>query len=114
MNSWSGGGFAAAWNLGFEAGCILPGGLGEPGGKTSLAPPGDCDAPAPACWNETRAGRWWFQSLLLFASSPFLGELKAQLGSATSALLKASHDVDLASVGLVELDHRIARETSPH
>lgn len=63
---------------------------------------------------ETRAQQGIFHSLQLFASNPFLGELKAQLGPATNPLLRASHDVDLTSVGLVELDHRIARETSPH
>lgn len=63
---------------------------------------------------ETRAQQGNFHSLSLFASSPFLGELKAQLGTAASALLKGTHDVDLTSVGLVELDHRIAHATSPH
>jgi protein required for attachment to host cells len=63
---------------------------------------------------ETQAHQGSFHSLALFASSPFLGELKAQLGTAASALLKGTHDVDLTSVGLVELDHRIAHETSPH
>ena len=49
-----------------------------------------------------------FRSLELFASSPFLGELKAQLGTATVRLVSATHDLDLTSVGLVELDQRIA------
>ena len=47
---------------------------------------------------------------MLFASSPFLGELKAQLGTAAARLLTSTHDLDLTSVGLVELDQRVACE----
>lgn len=53
-----------------------------------------------------------FHSLAIFASSPFLGELKAQLGTATARLVSATHDLDLTSVGLVELDQRVARESA--
>lgn len=57
---------------------------------------------------EARLGH--FRSLTVFASSPFLGELKAELGSAASSLLAGTHDVDLTAVGLTELERRIAHE----
>lgn len=63
---------------------------------------------------EHQAQQGNFHALMVFASSPFLGEIKAQLGTATMRLLTATHDLDLTSVGLVELDQRIARETSSH
>jgi len=50
-----------------------------------------------------------YESLDLFASSPFLGELKAELGSATARLLAGTHDLDLTAVGPVELPRRIAQ-----
>lgn len=59
---------------------------------------------------EHEAGQRRFQSLSVFASSPFLGELKAELGSATANLLAGTHDVDLTAVGLAELERRIAHE----
>ena len=51
-----------------------------------------------------------FRSIEVFASSPFLGELKAELGSATTRLLGGTHDLDLTSVGPAELGRRIAHE----
>jgi len=51
-----------------------------------------------------------YESLTVFASSPFLGELKAHLGSEASRLLSGTHDVDLTAVGPVELERRIAHE----
>ena len=51
-----------------------------------------------------------FRSLAVFASSPFLGELKAQLGPATQRLLGSTHDLDLTSFGLAELERRVAHE----
>lgn len=48
-----------------------------------------------------------FHSLELFASSPFLGEIRAELGNATIRLLSGTHDVDLTSVGLTEMKRRI-------
>lgn len=59
---------------------------------------------------EQQAQQGRFHSLTLFASSPFLGELKARLGTATARLVTATHDLDLTSVGLAELDQRMARE----
>lgn len=53
-----------------------------------------------------------FESLAVFASSPFLGELKAELGPASTRLLSGTHDVDLTSVGPAELERRIAHELS--
>ena len=37
---------------------------------------------------------------------------KAQPGTATARLVSATHDLDLTSVGLVELDQRVARESA--
>jgi protein required for attachment to host cells len=51
-----------------------------------------------------------FETLVIFASSPFLGELKAELGPAAARLLTGTHDVDLTSVGPAELKRRIAHE----
>lgn len=59
---------------------------------------------------ERQAQSGSYRSLALFASSPFLGELKAELGTATSKLLSGSHDLDLTSVGVAELGPRLARE----
>lgn len=61
---------------------------------------------------EQQAQQGRFRSLVLYASSPFLGELKAQLGSVTERFVTATHDLDLTSVGLVELEQRIAGETA--
>src|SRR6185369_13000241 len=44
-----------------------------------------------------------FDSLAIFASRPFLDELKAELGPATLRRLLATHDVDLTNVGPAEL-----------
>jgi protein required for attachment to host cells len=62
---------------------------------------------------EQAAQQGQFHSLVVFSSSPFLGELKAALGSATQRLLKGTHDLDLTPVGLTELERRIAHELAP-
>lgn len=62
---------------------------------------------------ERQAQLGHFQSLEVFASSPFLGELKAELGSATARLVAGTHDVDLTGVGPAELGRRIADEIAP-
>jgi protein required for attachment to host cells len=54
-----------------------------------------------------------FRSLVIFASSPFLGELKAALGTTTARLLSSTHDLDLTSFGLTELEQRIQHELHP-
>lgn len=51
-----------------------------------------------------------FASLRLFASSPFLGELKQALGDGARRHLAGTHDVDLTAVGLTEMEHRIQHE----
>jgi len=51
-----------------------------------------------------------FRSVEVFASSPFLGELKSELGSATGRLLGGTHDVDLTMVGKAEIGRRVAQE----
>lgn len=43
----------------------------------------------------------------VFAASPFLGELTAQLRDATHRLLAGSHDLDLSAVGLSEIEQRV-------
>ncbi|HSV84918.1 MAG TPA: host attachment protein [Ramlibacter sp.] len=53
------------------------------------------------------------RSVRLFAPSPFLGELKAQLGDATQRLLAGSHDFDLSSVGIAEIGQRIQLAVAP-
>lgn len=59
---------------------------------------------------EREALQGTFDSLEVFASSPFLGHLKAELGSATVRLLAGTHSVDLVAVGKAELARRIAHE----
>jgi protein required for attachment to host cells len=56
---------------------------------------------------ETAAQQGLYRSLQVFAGSPFLGELKAELGDATRRLLAGCHDLDLSSVGPAELGRRI-------
>lgn len=55
-----------------------------------------------------------FRSLTIFASSPFLGEIKAELGRATLRLLVTAQELDLTSFGLSELEERIAHELALH
>jgi len=58
---------------------------------------------------EAAALKGEFQSVRVFAPSPFLGELKAQLGDATRRLLASTHDLDLSAVGPAEIGRRIAQ-----
>lgn len=53
-----------------------------------------------------------FGSLSLFASSPFLGELKAALSEAVGRHVKATLNHDLSHVGIAELERRISGEWS--
>lgn len=53
-----------------------------------------------------------YDALQVFASSPFLGELKQALGPATQRMLTAAHDVDLTAVGMAELPRRIRQALS--
>lgn len=53
------------------------------------------------------------RQLVVLASSPFLGELKARLGHASRAALRAAIDRDLTHVGLTELEQRVAHELQP-
>jgi protein required for attachment to host cells len=50
-----------------------------------------------------------YRKIEVFASSPFLGELKAQIGDATTRLLGGTHDLDLTMVGKAEIGRRIAQ-----
>jgi protein required for attachment to host cells len=49
-----------------------------------------------------------YASLMLFASNPFMGELKAQLSEAVTQRLKATLNNDLCHVGIAELESRIS------
>ena len=48
-----------------------------------------------------------FSTLFLFASSPFLGELKSQLSDAVNKRLQLALDSDLTSFGLAEIEQRL-------
>ena len=50
-----------------------------------------------------------YSGVVLLASSPFLGELKAQLGDATKQLLRASEALDLTSCSGDELERRVTQ-----
>ena len=58
--------------------------------------------------HEARQGH--YARIDVFASSPFLGELKAELGAATTRLLAGTHDLDLTMVAKAELGRRLAHE----
>ena len=62
---------------------------------------------------EQLAQQGGFHALAVFASSPFLGELKAELGAGTARLLSATHDLDLTHFGLTELEERVMHELRP-
>ena len=49
-----------------------------------------------------------FQHLTIFASSPFLGELKPVLDDAVQRTVRQMVDLDLTSYGLSELEQRMA------
>ena len=59
---------------------------------------------------EAAAGR--FQALAIFASDPFLGELKAALGDAARRCLSSTYDLDLTSYGLSDLEQRVKQALS--
>lgn len=59
---------------------------------------------------ETAADEGRYASLSVFASSPFLGHLRQALQDGTRSLLATSRDVDLTSVGVAEIEHRIRHE----
>ena len=48
-----------------------------------------------------------FNAVWLFASSPFLGELKAQLSDAVNKRVRHALDSDLTAIGLSELEQRL-------
>lgn len=58
---------------------------------------------------ETAALEHRLVELALFASDPFLGELKAQLGKAGTAALRAALPLDLTSFAGAELEQRVSR-----
>ncbi|HEY0856805.1 MAG TPA: host attachment protein [Albitalea sp.] len=48
-----------------------------------------------------------YGSLWIFASDPFLGELKAVLGDAVAQRVQLAMDTDLTSLGLAEIEQRL-------
>jgi len=48
-----------------------------------------------------------FDALWLFASNPFLGELKAQLSEAVGKRVHVALDSDLTALGLAEIEQRL-------
>ena len=62
---------------------------------------------------ERQAQQGSLRSLVIFASNPFLGEIKAELGEVTTRLLSTTHDLDLTSFGLTELEQRVRNELRP-
>ena len=56
---------------------------------------------------ETGLAAGEFSTLWLFASSPFLGELKAQLSDAVDKRLQLALDSDFTSFGLAEIEQRL-------
>ena len=56
---------------------------------------------------ETALADGAFSELWLFASSPFLGELRAQLSSAVNKCLEHALDSDLTALGLSEIGKRL-------
>lgn len=66
-----------------------------------------------ATYLEQAASHGWCRSLRVFAPGPFLGELHAELGSATQRLLAGCHDVDLSCAGLAEIAHRAELARKP-
>ena len=48
-----------------------------------------------------------FNAVWLFASSPFLGELKAQLSDAVNKRVQLALDSDLTALGLAEIEQRL-------
>ena len=65
-----------------------------------------------ATYLEQQAQLGTYARIELFASSPFLGELKSELGAATTRLLGGTHDLDLTMVGKAEIGRRLAHEMS--
>jgi protein required for attachment to host cells len=53
------------------------------------------------------------QALAIFASDPFLGELKAELGEAARRVLILARDLDLTGFELPELQQRVKQELLP-
>lgn len=61
---------------------------------------------------ELASGR--YGSVVLFASCPFLGELRNRLSPAAKRALHASVDLDLTSYGVDELERRVAEALLHH
>jgi protein required for attachment to host cells len=56
---------------------------------------------------DTRLAAGEFDSLWILASSPFLGELKAQLSDGVAKRVQLAQAVDLTSLGLADIEERV-------
>lgn len=65
-----------------------------------------------ATYIEHAAQQGQFHKLVVFASNPFMGELKHGLGDATQRVLTGTHEHDLTGLGLSELETRVDAELS--
>lgn len=64
---------------------------------------------AEALEQGTREGR--YANVQVFASSPFLGEIRQALEDGTRRHLAGMHDVDLTALGLAEIEERVRAAT---
>lgn len=64
---------------------------------------------------EQGAQKALYENVTLYASSPFLGELKHALGDGARRLLADAHDTDLSSLPLEDIERHIAQQHArPH
>jgi protein required for attachment to host cells len=61
--------------------------------------------------HEARVGH--FGSITIFAPASFLDELRSTFGKATLRSLAGTHEMDLTSMGVSELERRITQELAP-
>lgn len=59
---------------------------------------------------EQGAQKALYEHVTVYASSPFLGELKHALGDGTRRLLSDAHDSDLSSLALEDIERHIAQQ----
>lgn len=91
---------------------VHPAGRGQPSEPPKNARHKECTpfAQELARYLEHEARQGHFGSLAIFASAPFVEELRASLGKTTRRLVSGFHELDLTSVGVAELDRRVSHE----
>ena len=62
---------------------------------------------------EELLGSGRYGRVAVYASAPFLGELRTELGAATRKVLHGTIDHDLTGLGIVELERRVAADLGP-